>query len=91
MLRSRPIQRPARTACELLDPPIAGSLSVHQLHQLRSEIHNRPGCPLRPAAVDDGRLSNVLVLSSGSTTIQPTAAFTPSQTPVRNADRRLRC
>ena len=36
-------------------PPLP--LSVHQLHQLRPPVHDRPRRPLRPPADDDGRRS----------------------------------
>ena len=45
---------------ELLDPsrpPVP--LPVHQLHQLRSAVHDRARRPLRPPVDDDGRLSDV--------------------------------
>ena len=37
-------------------------LPVHQLHQLRPAVHDRPRRPLRPAADDDGRLRDVRAL-----------------------------
>ncbi len=69
-------------------PPLP--LPVHQLHQLRAAVHDRPRGPVRPAAHDDGRASGCARAARPSTTTPPTAASTPSPTPARSAGRRCR-
>ena len=63
-------------------------LSVHQLHQLRAALHDRPRRPLRPAADHDGRLPDVRGGARRSTRTRATAASTPSRTPAPTADPR---
>ena len=75
---------PDTTTCadclaELLDPETAGTGPVHQLHQLRAPLHDRPRCPLRPPPDDHGRLRHVLGRVAPSTT-PGTAASMPSRT-----------
>ena len=47
-------------------PPLP--LPVHQLHQLRPAVHDRPRRPVRPAADDDGRVRDVRRAARPSTT-----------------------
>ena len=60
LARLRDLRRLPRRALRPGRPP--PSLSVHQLHQLRPALHDRPRRPLRPAADDDGRLRDVRAL-----------------------------
>ncbi len=60
-------------------------LPVHQLHQLRPEVHDRQGRPLRPPADHHGRVPHVRASAPPSTTTPPTAASTPSRPAARPA------
>ena len=59
--RSRPTRRPAPTAWPSCSIPADRRypLPVHQLHELRAAVHDRPRRPLRPAADDDGAVRDV--------------------------------
>ena len=90
--RSRPTPRPARSAwprSSTRRPPLP--LPVHQLHQLRAAVHDRPRRSLRPAADDDGGVRDVRAPAGPSTRTRATAASTPSPTPAPTAGRALGC
>ena len=70
-------------------PPLP--LPVHQLHELRAALHDRPRRPLRPAADDDGRLRDVRRLPGRVRGPRATAASTPSPTRARPAARGCGC
>ena len=60
-------------------PPLP--LPVHQLHQLRPALHDRPRHPVRPAAAPRWPASRCAPPAGPSTRTRPTAASTPSRTP----------
>ena len=55
--RQRAVRRLPARAGRSRRPPL--SIPVHQLHELRSALHDRPRRPLRPAADDDGAVYDV--------------------------------
>ena len=69
-------------------PPLP--LPVHQLHELRPALHDRPRRAVRPAGDDDGAVSRCAPTASASTTRRSTAASTPSPTPAPPAARASR-
>ena len=71
---------------EIFDPhrsPLP--LPVHQLHQLRSAVHDRARRAVRPPGDDDGAVPRCAPTARRSTTIRPTVGSTPNPTPVRAA------
>ena len=64
-------------------------LPVHQLHELRPAVHDRPRRALRPAAHHDGAASRCASGAPRSTTTRRTAASTPSRSAARPAVPRL--
>ena len=57
LARHRDLRRLPGRAVRPRGPPLP--LPVHQLHQLRPTVHDRPRRPLRPRRDDDGRLRDV--------------------------------
>ena len=76
--RQRDLRRLPARAAGPVGPALP--LPVHQLHQLRSEVHDRARRPVRPPADDDGRLSDVRRMPRPSTRTRATGASTPSPT-----------
>ena len=70
-------------------PPL--SVSLHQLHQLRSALHRHPRAALRPAEHHHEGLAAGRVLRRASTTIPPTAGSTRSRSPAPRAARIILC
>ena len=85
LARHGDLRRLPRRAPRSRRPP--PPLPVHQLHQLRPAVHDRPRRPLRPAADDDGRLRDVRCVPGRVRGSRATAASTPSRTPARPAAR----
>ena len=86
--RRRHLPRLPGRAVRPRGPPL--SLPVHELHQLRAPLHDRPRRALRQAEHDDGRLHDVRSRAGASTRIRATVASTRSPTRVRTAARAWR-
>ena len=89
LARRRHLRRLPGGAVRSRRPPL--SLSLPQLHQLRSAADDHHRRPLRPRAHDDGRRSPCAPPAGRSTTTRPTAASTPSRPPARRAARACSC
>ena len=87
--RRRDLRRLPRRALRSGGSPVP--LPVHQLHELRAALHDRPRRSVRPAADDDGGLRACAPTACASTTTPATGASTPSRTPVPRAGRARGC
>ena len=77
---------------ELADPgrsPLPAP--VHQLHQLRSALHDHHRPAVRPAVDHHGRSAAVRGVRGGVRRSRPTAGSTPRPSPARTAGRRSPC
>ena len=90
---SCPTSRRARSAGEEIfrSRESTVSLSVHQLHELRTAIQHHRGAALRPCRHVDEALSRCVPSARPNTTIRSTGASTRSRTPARPAARGWRC
>ncbi len=87
--RQRGVRRLPRRAVRARRSPVP--LRVHQLHELRTAVHDHARAPVRPRADQHGGIRALPRLRSRVRDRPPTAASTRSPTPVPSAGRGCGC